>query len=158
METKFLTVNRGLGVERASSFSMEKPSILQVPIEARRRNSVPNATFMTKGSDSPMERVRSFSITPKGLRNRGDKLRRKSTLSIETNSSYQSNTSLQESESRHTGCNTSSDSLHPVETERYMVGVIGSSGVGMKTLKSQFTTSEELCINNCGKCSFMLPN
>ncbi|XP_062574251.1 GTP-binding protein RAD-like [Saccostrea cucullata] len=147
MEANFLSVTRGNGVERASSFSMEKPSILQVPIEVRRRNSVPTSAFMTDFSEAPLERVRSFSITPKGLRNRGDKIRRKSTLSIETNSSYQSNTSLQEIESRNTGCNNSNDSLHPME--RFTVAVIGSDGVGMNTLKRQFTTSEELCINNC---------
>lgn len=146
METHFLTV-RGNGVERASSFSMDKPNILQIPIEARRRNSVPNSAFNSNFTECPMERVRSFSITPKGLRNRGDKIRRKSTLSIETNSSYQSNSSLQESEPRHSGCNNSNDSLHSLE--RFTVAVVGSGGVGMRTLKRQFTTSEELCINNC---------
>lgn len=153
METHFLTV-RGNGVERASSFSMEKPNILQIPIEARRRNSVPNSAFNSNFTECPMERVRSFSITPKGLRNRGDKIRRKSTLSIETNSSYQSNSSLQESEPRHSGCNNSNDSLHSLE--RFTVAVVGSGGVGMRTLKRQFTTSEELCINNCGKHSCVL--
>lgn len=153
METNYLSV-RGNGVERASSFSMQKPSILQIPVEARRRNSVPNSGYSDNFSECPMERVRFFSITPKGLRNRGDQIRRKSTLSIETNSSYQSNTSLPESEPRHTGCTNSNDSLHPLE--KFTVAVVGSEGVGMKTLKRQFTTSEELCINNCGRCSFLL--
>lgn len=143
METHFLTV-RGNGVERASSFSMEKPNILQIPIEARRRNSVPNSAFNSNFTECPMERVRSFSITPKGLRNRGDKIRRKSTLSIETNSSYQSNSSLQESEPRHSGCNNSNDSLHSLE--RFTVAVVGSGGVGMLTAARQNYNDTSLCI------------
>ncbi|XP_061198004.1 GTP-binding protein GEM-like [Saccostrea echinata] len=131
-------IKKSQQVERSSSLRIERPTSLAVRPKVKRRNSLPSPTVI--GSivrSSSLERVRSFSLTRDGLKNCGDKFRPHSVCSAGTSDGY---------ESCSTGATSSMESICPKQQLR--VAIIGSKGVGKKSLKNQFATSEELYINN----------
>ncbi|XP_022344268.2 GTP-binding protein REM 1-like [Crassostrea virginica] len=123
-------------VERSSSLRIERPSSLA--IRSQRRNSLPSPSVIKAIVHTPdLERVRSFSLIGGGLKNCGDKLRRRSTYSIGAS---------EDAETCSTGATASLESI--CQRQIFKVAIIGSKGVGKKSLKKQFATSEELYINN----------
>lgn len=126
-------------VERSSSLRIERPTSLA--IRQHRRNSLPSPSVIKAIVHTPdLERVRSFSLTRDGLKNCGDKIRRRSTYSIATSEGP---------DSLSTGATSSLESI--CQRQQFKVAIIGSAGVGKKSLKNQFATSEELYINNKSK-------
>lgn len=106
---------------------------------------MPENVYLNGINSLDLERVRSFKMTKSGIVNRGDRIRRKSTTSI---SSAGSNIS-----------GASYHSSHPLEAsddivdlnndpEFFSVAILGAHGVGKKTLKTQFMTSEAICTSN----------
>ena len=144
-----LTVDSGAHRRRRNSATLLTPgtstSLLQVRQNAPRRNSMPENVYLNGDNPLDLERVRSFRMTKSGIVNRGDRIRRKSTTSI---SSAGSNVS-----------GASYHSSHPLEIsddigdlnndpEFFSVAILGAHGVGKKTLKTQFMTSEAICTSN----------
>lgn len=126
-------------VERSSSLRIERPTSLA--IRQQRRNSLPSPSVIKAIVHTPdLERVRSFSLTRDGLKNCGDKIRRRSTYSIATSEGP---------DSLSTGATSSLESI--CQRQQFKVAIIGSAEVGKKSLKNQFATSEELYINNKSK-------
>lgn len=128
-------------VERSSSLRIERPTSLA--IRQQRRNSLPSPSVIKAIVHTPdLERVRSFSLTRDGLKNCGDKIRRRSTYSIATSEGP---------DSLSTGATSSLESI--CQRQQFKVAIIGSAEVGKKSLKNQFATSEELHINNKNECN-----
>jgi hypothetical protein len=102
-----------------------------------------------------LERVRSFQMTKSGIMNRGDRIRRKSTTSISSGGSNISGASYQNLASPHAleVCDNTEDLTDP---ENFSVAIIGAHGVGKKTLKTQFMTSEAICTSNTSIGRFAL--
>ncbi|XP_044590053.1 GTP-binding protein RAD [Cotesia glomerata] len=99
---------------------------LEVPNEKYRYDS---QSEKDDNSDDTNYRLRSFSLTSKGVINRGDSFRRK------TSKPHSSTHSK-----RGGGC-----SEPPKDVVSYTIGMLGGPGVGKTALISQFMTSE--CIN-----------
>lgn len=128
-------------VERSSSLRIERPTSLA--IRQQRRNSLPSPSVIKAIVHTPdLERVRSFSLTRDGLKNCGDKIRRRSTYSIAASEGP---------DSLSTGATSSLESI--CQRQQFKVAIIGSAEVGKKSLKNQFATSEELYINNKNECN-----
>lgn len=130
-------IKKSQTVERSSSLRIERPTSLVLRPHVKRRNSLPSPAVIESIAQIPsLERVRSFSLTRDGLKNCGDKFRRRSTYS-------------EGQETCSTGATSSIESI--CQKEQLRVAIIGSKGVGKKSLINQFATSEELYINNKGK-------
>ncbi|XP_022246276.1 uncharacterized protein LOC106462886 [Limulus polyphemus] len=99
--------------------------------------------------NSDFQRLRNFSVTSKGLINRGDSFRNKSRSSHSESSIasqyYFSTTPIRSSRS-HLPLPT--PQVFPeidTDIERHKVLVVGASEVGKSSLTTQFTTSEYIC-------------
>ncbi|KAJ8302585.1 hypothetical protein KUTeg_000041 [Tegillarca granosa] len=145
---------------RSCSFKeKQKENELEVPRERLRRNSMPQTSenllsvaiqHIKKEQESPLQRVRSFKTTSKGIINRGDSFRRKNEDNIAcTGRVLQTDTETEvvDTDTRQrflsdasddTTCSTVSSSLFGY----YRVAVIGESGVGKTALINQFMSSE----------------
>lgn len=143
---------------RSCSFKeKQKENELEVPRERLRRNSMPQTSDnllsvaiqnIKKEQKSPLQRVRSFKATSKGIVNRGDSFRRKNEDSIAHTGRVQTDTDIDlvdntrqrflSDASDDTTCSTVSSSLFGY----YRVAVIGESGVGKTALINQFMSSE----------------
>ncbi|XP_061163451.1 GTP-binding protein GEM-like [Saccostrea echinata] len=130
------------GFKRASSFKLKKPDHVRLDVTLARRNSLPSPAspkmFLAPPETRPLERVRSFHLTRDGLKNRGDLIRRQSTISI--NSCEKCDGSVEAS--------VSADNETPRVVQVVRVALVGCDEVGIHTLKSQFSTSEEIYINH----------
>lgn len=146
-----LTVDSGSYGRRRNSATLLTPgvsgSLLQVRQNAPRRNSMPENVYMNCDNSFDLERVRSFQMTKSGIMNRGDRIRRKSTTSISSGGSNISGASYQNLASPHPLeiCDNIGDLNDP---EYFSVAIIGAHGVGKKTLKTQFMTSEAICTSD----------
>lgn len=80
------------GFKRVSSFKQKKPDHVRLDVTLVRRNSLPSPVspkmFLAPPEDRPLERVRSFHLSRGGVRNRGDLIRRRSTLSVNSCEKY----------------------------------------------------------------------
>ncbi|XP_064640665.1 GTP-binding protein RAD-like isoform X2 [Lineus longissimus] len=102
--------------------------------------------------DHPLYRVRSFKTTTKGIVNRGDSFKSRSTNSVASTGSFGSighlcnslddcrNTSSHASVNSHGS--TTNSVASSVGNQVYKVFIMGSSGVGKTALTQQFMTSE----------------
>lgn len=130
------------GFKRASSFKQKKPDHVRLDVTLVRRNSLPSPVtpkmFLAPPEDRPLERVRSFHLTRGGVKNRGDLLRRRSTLSV--NSCDQCEGSVE--------AVVSNDNTTPRVVQMVRLALVGCDEVGIHTLKTQFTTSEEFYMNH----------
>lgn len=126
-----------------------RPKSLDPANRSRQRiNSVMDDTFPERSSSNyslplPEEereyykRLRNFSITPKGVINRGDSFRSKS-YSSHSVSSCGSQPSVPDP-------SVESSDIPACSTVRYRILVLGCPGVGKSALTTQFTTSEYIC-------------
>lgn len=137
--------------KRASSFKQKKPDHVRLNVNLVRRNSLPSPVspkmFLLLPEERPLERVRSFHITRDGLKNRGDLLRRRSTISVNSceNCNYSGEALV------------SADNATPRVVRVVRVALVGCDEVGIHTLKNQLSTSEEVYINHHrGRCFWFL--
>ncbi|XP_076325242.1 GTP-binding protein GEM-like [Tachypleus tridentatus] len=136
-------------VHRTQSMRMNhRPQSLDPAIRSRQRvASVPrdNVTERSSsthslpldGEEGDYQRLRNFSITPKGLINRGDSFRSKSHSSQSVSSSGSQLPSAEITGEAH--------EAPSLPTIRYRVVVLGCPEVGKSCLITQFTTSEYIC-------------
>ncbi|XP_073986491.1 uncharacterized protein isoform X2 [Rhodnius prolixus] len=110
-----------------------RPNYLSLPQARTRVASMPNT-----GAEETYYRLRHFSITCKGVVNRGDSLRARRTKSGNSISSQGSDSTGQQTSSRQSSC-VSCPTLAP-----HKVLMLGSADVGKTSLISQFMTSEFL--------------
>ena len=166
-ELQFNNSPRSAPNSRSSSFKHKpRPKGLHLRIEEPRRNSLPNADNFLSASYTditstpraePLQRVRSFRVTSKGLVNRGDSFRRKSSTSIASTGSSARGKSVEgqeeiprtekreriPSDNSELSTNCSSCTTTSFSTENaYRVLVLGDVGVGKSALINQFMTSE----------------
>ncbi|RLU22960.1 hypothetical protein DMN91_005238 [Ooceraea biroi] len=129
--------------QRRTSNFLELP----VPDHIRPRvHSLPENAYNPRASDD-LYRLRAFSITPKGVVNRGDSIiSRRSRSNTSVNSSRNSNVSGERSPFDGSCCSGQDVSSPESEVEesisKYRVVLLGDSGVGKTALVSQFMTSE----------------
>lgn len=130
------------GRQRRTSNFLELP----VPDHIRPRvHSLPEKAYNPRAGDD-LYRLRAFSITHKGVVNRGDSIiSRRSRSNTSVNSSRNSNVSGERSPFEGSCCSgqdASSDSDIEESISKYRVILLGDSGVGKTALVSQFMTSE----------------
>ncbi|XP_011267383.1 uncharacterized protein LOC105258030 isoform X2 [Camponotus floridanus] len=130
------------GRQRRTSNFLELP----VPDHIRPRvHSLPEKAYNPRASDD-LYRLRAFSITHKGVVNRGDSIiSRRSRSNTSVNSSRNSNVSGEKSPFEGSCCSgqdASTDSDIEETISKYRVILLGDSGVGKTALVSQFMTSE----------------
>ncbi|KAJ8302698.1 hypothetical protein KUTeg_019094 [Tegillarca granosa] len=151
---------RGPILSKISHFS----NLLQVRNDIPRRNSMPQSSrhylgssyndLQTRGLDNdneaPLLRVRSFTLTSKGIVNKGDSFRRGSTASILSTSSCKTDDTSQSADNSRPRLlsDASADSTGTgsfelgFSTSYHEVCVLGANGVGKTSLIKQFTTSD----------------
>ncbi|KAK3085969.1 hypothetical protein FSP39_011448 [Pinctada imbricata] len=137
--------SKSMGVARASSFRTEAPQLLQVQQELPRRGSAPNiqTSGNTENGGNRVERVRSFHMTRKGIVNRGDKLRRKSNISLLSTDSTGSS-ACDDGSGEHLAAHDHVQEILFLP-DIFKVAIVGGTGVGKHTLRKQFMTSEGIC-------------
>ncbi|XP_077273769.1 uncharacterized protein LOC143903758 isoform X1 [Temnothorax americanus] len=134
--------NHPRGRQRRTSNFLELP----VPNHIRPRvHSLPEKAYNPRESDD-LYRLRTFSITHKGVVNRGDSIiSKRSRSNTSVNSSRNSNVSGERSPFEGSCCSgqgASSESDGEESISKYRVVLLGDSGVGKTALVSQFMTSE----------------
>ncbi|KAI5631146.1 ras family domain-containing protein [Phthorimaea operculella] len=128
--------SRSQSVKAARSRTGER-QLLGLPSQRARVASMPNT-----GVEEEYYRLRHFSITGKGVINRGDSLRSRRSRS---NTSVASSASSTEAITRASApCSLASSRDSSAGLSAYRVLVIGASGVGKSSLVGQFMTSEYL--------------
>ncbi|XP_074103011.1 uncharacterized protein LOC141530053 [Cotesia typhae] len=132
------------GRQRRTSNFLELP----VPDHIRPRvHSLPEKPYNPRAGDD-LYRLRAFSITHKGVVNRGDSIiSRRSRSNTSVNSSRNSNVSGERSPFEGSCCSGQGAVCDSTESEaeeisKYRVVLLGDSGVGKTALVSQFMTSE----------------
>lgn len=131
--------------QRRTSNFLELP----VPDHIRPRvHSLPEKAYNPRAGED-LYRLRAFSITHKGVVNRGDSIiSRRSRSNTSVNSSRNSNVSGERSPFEGSCCSgqgvgaDSTESEEMEEVSKYRVVLLGDSGVGKTALVSQFMTSE----------------
>ncbi|XP_043286833.1 serine-rich adhesin for platelets-like isoform X2 [Venturia canescens] len=140
--------SRSQSVKTPGSRSSGRPNYLCLPQQRSRVASMPNT-----GVEEEYYRQRHFSITPKGIVNRGDSL--KSRRSRSNNSVASSNSSTEHLTASYPGSarNSAAGSLASSRessasqgTAPYRVLMLGAPAVGKSSLVSQFMTSEHLLV------------
>ncbi|XP_022253612.1 GTP-binding protein REM 1-like [Limulus polyphemus] len=137
-------------VHRSQSVrTSHRPQSLDPANRSRQRiNSITDDTFPERSSSNcslPLpeeerdyyQRLRNFSITPKGVINRGDSFRSKSYSSHSVSSCG--------SQPPTAELSVESSDIPACSTVRYRILVLGCPGVGKSALTTQFTTSEYIC-------------
>lgn len=131
------------GFKRVSSFKQKKPDHVRLDVTLARRNSLPSPVspkmFLAPPEDRPLERVRSFHLSRGGVRNRGDLIRRRSTLSVNSCEKYDTGAEAMVS---------NNDNATPRVVKMVRLALVGCDEVGIHTLKNQFTTSEEFYMHH----------
>ncbi|XP_049879929.1 uncharacterized protein LOC126376523 [Pectinophora gossypiella] len=128
--------SRSQSVKAARSRTGER-QLLGLPQQRARVASMPNT-----GVEEEYYRLRHFSITGKGVVNRGDSLRSRRSRS---NTSVASSASSTEAVTRASApCSLASSRDSSAGLSAYRVLVIGAPGVGKSSLVGQFMTSEYL--------------
>ncbi|XP_012270480.1 uncharacterized protein LOC105694415 [Orussus abietinus] len=132
------------GRQRRTSNFLELP----VPDHIRPRvHSLPEKAYNPRAGDD-LYRLRAFSITHKGVVNRGDSIiSRRSRSNTSVNSSRNSNVSGERSPFDGSCCSGQGGAVESTESDaeeipKYRVVLLGDSGVGKTALVSQFMTSE----------------
>ncbi|XP_033225805.1 uncharacterized protein LOC117178488 [Belonocnema kinseyi] len=132
------------GRQRRTSNFLELP----VPDHIRPRvHSLPEKAYNPRAGDD-LYRLRAFSITHKGVVNRGDSIiSRRSRSNTSVNSSRNSNVSGERSPFEGSCCSGQGVAIDSTESDiedvtKYRVVLLGDSGVGKTALVSQFMTSE----------------
>ncbi|XP_022245165.1 uncharacterized protein LOC106462261 [Limulus polyphemus] len=144
--------------QRISSIPTEKAVASQGTTVARTSS---NYSLPLPGEAVHYQRLRNFSVTPKGVINRGDSFRSKSrsTLNISSNKPNSEQVTKPDEETTKTASLTFVASISTVtpgpacerqivppvivtETMKHRVLIIGSPDVGKSCLTTQFTTSE----------------
>ncbi|XP_026728528.1 uncharacterized protein LOC113494407 isoform X2 [Trichoplusia ni] len=128
--------SRSQSVKAARSRTGER-QLLGLPQQRARVASMPNT-----GVEEEYYRLRHFSITGKGVVNRGDSLRSRRSRS---NTSVASSASSTEAATRASApCSLASSRDSSAGLSSYRVLVVGAPGVGKSSLVGQFMTSEYL--------------
>ncbi|KAM3955809.1 uncharacterized protein ACR2FA_010250 [Aphomia sociella] len=128
--------SRSQSVKAARSRTGER-QLLGLPQQRARVASMPNT-----GVEEEYYRLRHFSITGKGVVNRGDSLRSRRSRS---NTSVASSASSTEAVTRASApCSLASSRDSSTGLSAYRVLVLGAPGVGKSSLVGQFMTSEYL--------------
>ncbi|XP_013774588.1 GTP-binding protein REM 1-like [Limulus polyphemus] len=111
--------------------------VASVPRDNITKRSSSTHSLPLAGEEGDYQRLRNFSITPKGLINRGDSFRSKSHSSQSVSSSGSQLPTAETSGEAH--------EVPSHSTVRYRVVVLGCPEVGKSCLITQFTTSEYIC-------------
>ncbi|KAF8771097.1 GTP-binding protein GEM like protein [Argiope bruennichi] len=123
------------------------------------RASISHSLSVPSGEEGDFHLVRNFSVTSKGIVNRGDSFRCKSrsTSVCSTPTSPASESAFPafsaDASASASGSSTPASSSSPVTTEstedkplpKYTVWLMGSNGVGKSSIRNQFMTSEYIC-------------
>lgn len=130
---------------RGSSIPSEYSHSGGVKVKER---TVSNRSLPLPGDESDYLRLRNFSVTSKGIINRGDSFRSKSTSNVPALKNNDDDNEPTESKPKV--------STPPVEDtkcaenqKQFKVLITGSPGVGKTSMRKQFMTSEYICANEC---------
>jgi len=123
------------GPARTRTFSVPTAVPLQAVAEARQRVKEQCA----RGTQSPAGyvRVRSFSTSSRGVKNRGDSFKRRQQRSSSSSSSFGESNAINGNSS-----STKTNGVSSASVAEMKVVVVGDVGVGKRSIVSQFTTSE----------------
>ncbi|XP_033210869.1 serine-rich adhesin for platelets-like isoform X2 [Belonocnema kinseyi] len=138
--------SRSQSVKTPGSRASGRPNYLCLPQQRSRVASMPNT-----GVEEEYYRLRHFSITGKGVVNRGDSLKSRRSRSnnsvASSNSSTEHLTASYPGSARNSAANSLASSRESSASQGpapYRVLMLGASAVGKSSLVSQFMTSEYL--------------
>lgn len=120
-----------------------------------KRPFIKNLRTAGEQHDHDLYRLRTFDLTPKGIINRGDSIKSKSTNSIVSSEGEGYALSVGSSSCSQNSLANSDLSLHTAKP--YRIVILGAVGVGKSTIAQQFLTSEYLFNSSIGKyiCLFV---
>ncbi|GFT11748.1 GTP-binding protein RAD [Nephila pilipes] len=145
-------VSRSYSVKSVKKFSeRQRHRGSSIPSEGHqygvkvKERTVSNRSLPLPGDESEYFRLRNFSVTSKGVINRGDSFRSRSNSNVP---------GLEESEEATSSVPETTDQPSPLREEEkdvmsqkktYKVLLVGASGVGKSSMWKQFLTSEYIC-------------
>ena len=130
--------NRGSSIPSEGSYSGG------VKVKER---TISNRSLPLPNDESEYLRLRNFSVTSKGVINRGDSFRSKSSSNVPSLNDQEKETEIEDSK-------TKVPSPLPEEPKftdnlrTFKVLLVGGSGVGKTCMRKQFMTSEYICAND----------
>ncbi|GBM97268.1 GTP-binding protein GEM [Araneus ventricosus] len=143
---------------RAKRHSAHIPhSFSGTQLDTKARSSISHSLSVPSGEEGDFHLVRNFSVTSKGIVNRGDSFRCKSrstsVCSTPTSPASESAFPAFSADASASGSSTPASSSSPVTTDscenkplpKYTVWLMGSNGVGKSSIRNQFMTSEYIC-------------
>jgi len=120
-----------------------------------RRPLIKNLRTYAEDHDHDMYRLRTFEMTSKGVVNRGDSIKSRSTNSI-VSSDGDGNAMSPESSSCSQNSLANSDFECSLSKNKpYKIVILGALGVGKSAIAQQFMTSEYLFDTSIGKSDFI---
>lgn len=131
---------------RGSSIPSEEFHSGGVKVKER---TVSNRSLPLPGDESEYLRLRNFSVTSKGIINRGDSFRSKSSSNVPS-----LNNNIEEKDSETPELKTQMPSPLREDTKstesprKFKVLLIGGPGVGKTSMRKQFMTSEYICADD----------
>lgn len=129
---------------RGSSIPTESNKQYGVKVKER---TVSNRSLPLPGEDSEYFRLRNFSVTSKGVINRGDSFRSKSDSNVEEE------VTPQPKEDQPSPLREDAKEVN-VQKKPFRVLLVGASGVGKSSMWKQFMTSEYICADDFGNGKF----
>lgn len=112
-----------------------------------KERTVSNRSLPLPSDESEYLRLRNFSVTSKGVINRGDSFRSKSSSNVPALNDYESETSAEESKPT-VPSPLLEETKYFDNPRKFKVLLIGGSGVGKTSMRKQFMTSEYICAND----------
>ncbi|XP_071173900.1 ras-related protein Ral-B-like [Mytilus edulis] len=127
------------------NFEMEeiRPRTSSLPTKNNyRRPLIKNLRTNYEDQDHDLYRLRAFDVTSKGIVNRGDSIKSRSTNSIVSSEGDGNVLSIESSSCSQNSLANSDGSIHKIQP--YRIVILGAIGVGKSTIAQQFLTSEYL--------------
>ncbi|CAG2188468.1 unnamed protein product [Mytilus edulis] len=128
------------------NFEMEeiRPRTSSLPTKNNyRRPLIKNLRTNYEDQDHDLYRLRAFDVTSKGIVNRGDSIKSRSTNSIVSSEGDGNVLSIESSSCSQNSLANSDGSIHKIQP--YRIVILGAIGVGKSTIAQQFLTSEKYC-------------
>lgn len=114
-----------------------------------KERTVSNRSLPLPGDESEYFRLRNFSVTSKGVINRGDSFRSKSSSIVPSEEA-----SPQPKEDQPSPLRDYKEVQ--VQKKAFRVLIVGASGVGKSAMWKQFMTSEYICADDFGNGEFYI--
>lgn len=127
---------------RGSSIPTENLHSGGVKVKER---TVSNRSLPLPGDESEYFRLRNFSVTPKGLINRGDSFRSKSNSNVPSLNDSEKD---EEAEEAKPQVPSPVEMRHTDNLKQFKVLIVGGPGVGKTCMRKQFMTSEYICASD----------